>query len=110
MAVDMIAATVHAGAAETPYLRAGRGEPLVLLTARTAADLANDALMEALVEQFRVIVPALPAAPIDDAWLWGVLDCLGVQQARILVDATVANGGAAAAVVRTIQADTEPLT
>ena len=110
MAVEMIAAMAHAGAAETPYLRAGRGEPLVLLTARNADDLANDALMAALVEQFRVIVPALPAGPIDDAWLWDVLDCLGVHQARILVDATVPNGGTAASVVRAMQADPEALT
>ena len=103
MAVDMIAAMAHAGAVETPYLRAGRGAPLVLLTARNAAELANDALMQVLVEQFRVIVPTLPAAPIDDAWLWGVLDCLGVPEARILVDATAANGCAMAAAVRTIQ-------
>lgn len=88
MAVEMIAATVQAGAVETPYLRAGRGTPVILLTNQSAAALVNDPVLEVLVSNFRVIVPTLPdAGNRTEAWLQGLIDGLGCSEVRVIIDA-----------------------
>jgi hypothetical protein len=88
MAVEMIAATVQAGTVATPYFRAGRGAPVILLTNQTAAALVNDPVLEVLVENFRVIVPTLPETENrNGAWLQGLIDGLGCNGVRVIIDA-----------------------
>ena len=83
-------ATVHAGAHATVYLRAGQGEPVVLLCARPRRPL-----LATLAARFRVIAPELPrhALPPADgspvpfsAWLRDFLDGLGVGRASVVAE------------------------
>jgi hypothetical protein len=92
MAVEMIEAYVQAGSVETSYLRAGCGAPLILLTHRSAAELIEDPLVHALSARFRLIVPLLPPVGVDaGGWLRDVMDGLGLEEARVLVDTEVAD-------------------
>jgi hypothetical protein len=90
MAVEMIEAYVQAGSVATSYLRTGNGAPVILLTQRKAAELIEDPLVHALAAQFRLIVPCIPAGGFDaPGWLRNVMACLGMDEARVLVDTEV---------------------
>jgi hypothetical protein len=83
--VELIEAVVHAGEMVTPYLRAGRGAPLVLITQRDRAALESDALVNALAAKFCVIVPQRPATA-GESWLQHMIEGLGLEQPRVLVE------------------------
>lgn len=88
MAVEMIEAIVHAGAVETPYLRAGQGAPVILLTHLPATALATDPVVEVLVRSFRLIIPSLPEPEaLTAVWLRGLIDGLGCNGVRVIIDA-----------------------
>jgi pimeloyl-ACP methyl ester carboxylesterase len=80
----VIEAVVQAGAFETTYRRAGRGETVLLVLA-DADRAVGDRLFAALSERFRTIAPVLPrelreAAELFDSWLCAFLDGLGLDQ------------------------------
>ena len=87
-----ISCTVSDGLTDTPYRRAGRGAPVVVLTA--GASRAEDALLAALPRQFRVIAPEVPppatstgeALPGFPAWLGGFLDGLGLSRVALVAE------------------------
>ena len=85
---------------ETPYRRAGHGEPVLLLVARDSTPTME--LFGALAQRHRVYMPILPH-PTSEAqpafsdfadWLRGFLDGLGVARISIVTDEII---GAAAA-------------
>jgi hypothetical protein len=85
----IIEAVVQVGAAETRYLRCGRGTRVVVVLASTAAERA--ALMARFGAEYRVIAPlpaAVPAlsamaAPDIEQWLRGVIDGLGLERPTV---------------------------
>ena len=83
--MELIEAVVHAGEVVTPYLRAGRGAPLVLITQRDRAALESDALVNALAARFCVIVPMMHVT-MGDGWLRHVIEGLGLEHPRVLVE------------------------
>lgn len=106
----IVEAILHTGAVQTPYRRAGRGPPLLLLVRGTTDERAEVFL--ALAREFRVIDPTPPwpgaegprptggrgedstAAGEEDpppghewgAWLLGVVDGLGLDRPALIVD------------------------
>ena len=87
----LVRAVVHAGGVETAYLRAGRGEVVVLV----AADLERDDVLEivrALSRQFLVVAAAptvvLHGTAAVSQWLRGFLECLGVADAHVFLHAS----------------------
>jgi len=72
--------------AETHYLRAGRGAPVLLLAEATAAS----ALIGGLPRNFRSIAPKLPG-PVEtvaanfNPWIRGFLDALGIPKVSVIV-------------------------
>lgn len=92
---DVVAVAVIAGGPYVPdthYMRAGRGTPVVLLT---AASETAELLIAAFPRSFRVMAPILASA--DDArtpdfpsWLRHFLDALGLPRASIIVDPPLA--------------------
>ena len=83
-------ATVCAGVTATDYLRAGCGEPVLLLCGRPERPL-----LAPLAARFRVIAPDLPCDPTrapDDRrgpfseWLRDFLDGLGVARTHVVAD------------------------
>ncbi len=96
---DVVHASVVAGGLRTPYLAAGRG-PAVILLSRAPSWLAT--VLSAVPRHFHVLAP-VPAAPegndTDGAtahdsrradfpgWIDGFLDALGITQAWIVADA-----------------------
>ena len=83
---DTTMAVVHAGGVETPYLRAGRGDAIVVVT----TDLENADVLRTLAvlsREFLVFVaaPTLPERASIARWLPGFLECLGVASAHLLL-------------------------
>jgi hypothetical protein len=85
-------AVVSAGGVDTIYLRAGSGEPLVLV----AADIdADDARM--MFDQLAKHLLVFAAAPLTrnasefSSWLCSFLEGLGVRGAHVLVHASLVN-------------------
>lgn len=83
-------AAVFAGGVDTPYVRAGRGDPIVLL----ASDMESIEVQHAvdvLARNFLVIAASPANATEPDAWLRDFLEGLGVAGASILVHASLAH-------------------
>jgi hypothetical protein len=79
-------AVVSAGGVDTEYVRAGRGEPVVLL----AADIESLEVQRTIDVAARncLIIAASPPSHTDfTAWLRGFLDGLGLTHARVVMDA-----------------------
>jgi pimeloyl-ACP methyl ester carboxylesterase len=90
----IIEAVVQAGAFETSYRRAGRGDTVLLILA--AEDHAiRDWLFVTLGEHFRIIAPDLPpelaAAPeLLGTWWPALIDGLGLDQPAVVAGAAYA--------------------
>ena len=92
---DVVRACVVAGSTDTHYLRAGRGEPILVLAGNPDT---THALLELLPRGFRVMAPeATPpggagAAPTLDftAWIRDFLDALGIAGVAMIVDPSFA--------------------
>jgi pimeloyl-ACP methyl ester carboxylesterase len=103
-AVRVIGGIIDAGAVSTEYLRAGSGEPVLLLAAPDEPGDLRHRTLQALAPSFRVIVPGPPAAadagthPLSasggpvafSAWLRDFLDALGVAEAAMVVEGRLA--------------------
>lgn len=84
--------TVSDGVTDTPYRRAGRGAPVVVLAA--AESRAEGALLATLPHEFRLILPDVPVLPVaarDESlafpgWLRGFLDGLGLGGVAIVAE------------------------
>lgn len=79
---------VHAGGVETQYVRAGRGDVVVLL----AAGLDREDVLQtvhALSREFLVLaaVPSSGGAASLSRWLRAFLECLGVTGAHVFLHA-----------------------
>lgn len=91
---DIADATACADGCETPYRRAGRGDPVLLLAAPGSPTAAT--LFDALAQRHRVYSPKLPGQLATEGasesrnafagWLRGFLDALGVTSASIVAD------------------------
>jgi pimeloyl-ACP methyl ester carboxylesterase len=84
---DAVRCCVVAGETDTPYTRAGRGEPVVILTADT--DMAARLLTE-LPRRFQAIAPDPRVHRDFSAWLRGFLEALGLPSASLIVDSAFA--------------------
>jgi hypothetical protein len=83
-------AIVCAGGEETPYLRAGRGDVVVLLMTQYDGAWAQE-LIGVLSAKLLVIAPRVPAMEVEGAfgsWLSNVLDGLGIAQVSIAAEAS----------------------
>jgi pimeloyl-ACP methyl ester carboxylesterase len=103
-AVRVIGGIIDAGAVSTEYLRAGSGEPVLLLAAPDEPGDLRHQMLQALAPSFRVIVPGPPAAADEgthplaasggpvafSAWLRDFLDALGVAEAAMVVEGRLA--------------------
>ena len=81
----MIEAVVQAGSDQTPYLRCGRGERVVIVLAADAE--ARLQLIGRYAAECRVIapVPREDAAPEWDTWLCGVIEGLGLEYPEVVL-------------------------
>ena len=84
---DAVRCCVVAGETDTPYTRAGRGEPVVILAADrdTAARLLTD-----LPRRFQAIAPDPRVHSDFSGWLRGFLDALGLPAASLIADSAFA--------------------
>ncbi len=91
----VIAATVVTGAGEIRYRRAGRGRPVLLLTARGPAGASGALVLHALAGRFRVIAPQPRPAPggvgaraagAAGDWIGHVVDGLGLERPSLVAD------------------------
>jgi pimeloyl-ACP methyl ester carboxylesterase len=87
----MIEAVVQTGRVETPYRRAGVGEP-VLILAGLAEGEAGEWLFGQLAQRFRTIAPVLPAEVELEAWLRGLIDGLGLDQPALVASTAIGAG------------------
>jgi len=89
MEARTVEALVQTGVIETTYVRAGAGEPVLLLrTSPTPAEL--DPLFGQLATQYRVFAPELECsakAPSFSAWLCDIIQALGLEQPRVILAA-----------------------
>lgn len=84
-------AIVCAGGVDTPYLRAGRGEPIVLIAADVeAADVRS--MIADLAQRFLVIAASPPVANVA-TWLTLFMEGLGLSDAHVLHHASTAGIG-----------------
>jgi hypothetical protein len=85
-------AIVCAAGIDTPYVRAGRGEAMVIVAADVDARDVQQMIVD-LAEHFLVLAAA-PAVTEDgrafEQWLRNFLDGLGVNTAHVLFHASVA--------------------
>lgn len=91
--VEVIEAVVQVGAQVTPYLRCGRGTPVVIL-AEDAHERSR--LVRLLGEQFCAVAPAPPGRRRLGLWLREVIDGLGLAEPALVVAAGWAGGAALA--------------
>lgn len=89
MKSDMVEALVQAGAEETQYVRAGSGQPVVLLLRASSSPSAimADPLFTRLSREFRVVAPAVPSDRELTCWVGDLVDGLGLDRPAIVVDA-----------------------
>jgi pimeloyl-ACP methyl ester carboxylesterase len=88
----VVRAAVFDGITDTPYHRAGRGAPVIVLAPDDSR--VGDALLAALSLQFRVIAPDLPcrrtnapgAHPSFPTWFRGFLDGLGLSRVALVAE------------------------
>ena len=104
---EPVRAVVYAGGEETPYLRAGRGDALVLLIDEYDGPLALE-LIAVLSAKFLVIAPRMPQKEGEEApgpWLANVIEGLGLARASILTQTGFMTDSGA--VMRQVSADTD---
>ena len=83
---------VSAGSSDTDYVRAGRGEPPVVLLAAAAPPGGEPELVAPLAEHFRVVAPcavATQAAASDGrfvVWLRDFLDGIGLDAVAVVAE------------------------
>ena len=78
-------AVVCAGGIETPYIRVGRGDPILLVVDDVDATGTQE-LMETLAARY-VVFAAAPELRGDQLsrWRCGFVEALGVSEARLMV-------------------------
>lgn len=92
-----VACVVQAGEIETPYVRAGAGAPVLLLSLEGLMDPLSGLLFREVAHGFRAIAPTAPAgiaamsrgeAPAISvsAWLRDVIDGLGLVRPSIVAE------------------------
>ena len=83
-------AIVCAGGIETPYVRAGQGEVVVIVAADVDARDVQQMIVD-LAERFLVLAaaPAIEGGRAFERWLRNFLDGLGVNAAHVLFHASV---------------------
>lgn len=98
-----VEAVVQTGPVETPYVRVGRGAPVLLLVTEDGS-AAVSPLLEALAPEFRLLLPALgrdirAVADTGQAafchWLRDFMDALGIDRFALIAAARFAPGIAA---------------
>ena len=90
MSLQTIEALVETDGVETTYVRAGAGEPVVVLRA-SATPAEHDPFIEQLAQEYRVFAPDLAcaeSAPCFRGWLRGVIEGLGLEEPRLIVTAS----------------------
>ena len=87
-------ASVSAGGVETEYLRAGCGEPLLLLLP-PGHDIGSDQRLGSLAMQFRVTATSAPVDVDVASWIRDFLEGVGVVPVRIVAVGEVAELAAA---------------
>jgi pimeloyl-ACP methyl ester carboxylesterase len=106
--MQRVEAVVQTGLTETRYVRAGRGAPVLLLFDDGAVAAVASQLLETLVSEFRLLLPALNGNGSDFAdagqgsfstWLRNFMDGLGID--RFAVIATTSYTDAIAAFATT---------
>lgn len=92
-----VEAVVQAGPMTTWYVRAGQGLPVLLLMRQGPRTTSGAPLFRRLAAEFRVVAPVCPtgewvdSGPGDAAtWLRGLMDGLGLVEARVVVDESLA--------------------
>ncbi len=84
-------AVVRAGADETPYQRAGGGQPIVVVSIAAIDDPECQALVFALAACHRVYVPGIRGSPKDfSAWLRLFLDGIGLETVALVAEEALA--------------------
>lgn len=89
-ALEIFEAVVHSGGVATPYLRCGRGHPLLFLMDPRAGDVRDDPVLRILALGFLVIVPLPPGGLSDDpsadlTWIPPFLEGLGLESPAIVI-------------------------
>jgi hypothetical protein len=84
-----VRASVWAGGVETDYLRAGCGEPLLLLLP-PGRDIGSDRLLGSLAMQYRVTAASAPVDVDVASWIRDFLEGVGVVPVRIVAVGQVA--------------------
>jgi pimeloyl-ACP methyl ester carboxylesterase len=90
--MQRVEAVVQTGPVETRYSRAGRGAPVLLLLDESAVNAAVSQLLETLVSEFRLLLPALDGAvhtadaeqPGFPEWLRDFMDGLGIDRFAVI--------------------------
>ncbi len=93
--IAAVQALVRADGVEIPYLRAGRGPAVLLLTGMSREEgeepLPGDGpVLEILSLRFRVIAPLRtpPSGPTNGAhWIRGIIDGLGLERPMVVAEA-----------------------
>lgn len=103
MTQSRVEAVLQTGVTETPYFRAGKGSPVLLLFAEALEDSLGAELFERISERFRVLAPVPPAGvgarrtseigsvaiPVSK-WLRDLIDGLGLVRPSVVVDEALA--------------------
>lgn len=86
-------AVVFAGEIDTPYLRAGKGEAIVLI-ARDIDAPEVVGMVERLAAHFLVIAAAPPAGvQVFESWLPAFLEGLGAPEPHVTIHASIGVAG-----------------
>jgi pimeloyl-ACP methyl ester carboxylesterase len=102
--MQRVEAVVQTGPTETRYLRAGKGAPVLLLFHGGAVAAVASQLLETLVSEFRLLLPALTGNGSDvadagqesfSAWLRNFMDGLGVDRFAVITTISYAEAIAA---------------
>lgn len=91
MSVRLVECTLQTGSVETQYVRAGQGEPVILLTLDTFSALDTNPLFQRLCSDFRVFVPAIAESVCENTdrfgkWLRDFVEGLGLNEPHIIVE------------------------
>jgi pimeloyl-ACP methyl ester carboxylesterase len=102
--MQRVEAVVQTGPTETRYVRAGKGAPVLLLFDDGAIAAVASQLLETLVSEFRLLLPALTGHGTDLAeagqgsfstWLRNFMDGLGIDLFAVITTTSYADAIAA---------------